>query len=328
MPVLETNKLAIKKTLVNNAGVTLPASMTYPAMVSCALAGTPTTTSFVYLTSIGLQLPNNIPVGSSCTVNELWQMLSVPNQGICTLPSVPAWQVPAYSPGQTITIAPPPADNIISITNTVDCVTPPVNTLTVNKIIAPATVVPQLPSGAVFPVQVVCDPSPSANSQPDRHRFAAVPCQYTGRHLVQDRRTAAGGHESSGGLHLVCQLPNGQGIVIPAQGTPILTVLNTLNCKPDLAITKTGPVRDPVTGLYNFTITVTSPGGPFTVPSGGLTVTDTMTGMGGMIGNFTASPSASWNCSSTSPTGSCIYTGPGPTTTGQVLGTFTISYFA
>ena len=99
VPVLETNKLAIKKTLVNNAGVTLPASMTYPAMVSCALAGTPTTTSFVYLTSIGLQLPNNIPVGSSCTVNELWQMLSVPNQAICTLPSVPAWQVPAYSPG-------------------------------------------------------------------------------------------------------------------------------------------------------------------------------------------------------------------------------------
>jgi len=83
-----------------------------------------------------------------------------------------------------------------------------------------------------------------------------------------------------------------------------------------------------VTGLYNFTITVTSPGGPFTVPSGGLTVTDTMTGMGGMIGNFVASPSAVWNCSSTSPSGVCIYTGPGPTTIGQVLGTFTISYFA
>ena len=186
------------------------------------------------------------------------------------------------SPGQTIAIAPPPADNIISITNTVDCVKPPVNALTVQEYRS-ATVVPQLPSGAVFPVQVVCDPSPSATLSLTATALQQYLANIPAGSLARSANCRRWTRKFPEGCTWSVSYPNGQGIVIPAQGTPTLTVLNTLTCKPDLAITKTGPVRDAVTGLSNFAITVTSPGGPFTVPSGGLTVTDTMTGMGGII---------------------------------------------
>ena len=37
VPVLQTNKLTIKKTLINNAGAVLPPCMTYPMSVSCTI---------------------------------------------------------------------------------------------------------------------------------------------------------------------------------------------------------------------------------------------------------------------------------------------------
>jgi hypothetical protein len=95
--------------------------------------------------------------------------------------------------------------------------------------------------------------------------------------------------------------------VITEGGTPTLDVLNSLVCDrpPDLAITKSGPTRVPGTNYYSFTITVTSVGGPFSIPSGGLVVKDIGTGMFGSLFGMTAVPSASW--SSTTQTFTIYY---------------------
>ena len=122
---------------------------------------------------------------------------------------------------QTITIAPPPADNIISITNTVDCVTPPVNTLTVNKIIAPATVVPQLPSGAEFPVQVVCDPSPSATLSLTATALQQYLANIPAGTLCKISELPPVDTKVPEGCTWSVSYPNGQGIVIPAQARPL-----------------------------------------------------------------------------------------------------------
>ena len=96
----------------------------------------------------GVSLPNSIPVGSTCSAIEDWNQLPVPTESECKQPQMPAWQAPpGYSPANLQIVA-PPADNIITVTNTLDCVTPPVNTLTVEKTFDPPSLVSQLPAGA------------------------------------------------------------------------------------------------------------------------------------------------------------------------------------
>ena len=110
------------------------------------------------------------------------------------------------------------------------------------------------------------------------------------------------------------------------------TVVNELNCidKPsvvDVGIAKTGPTPVAGSSAQAFTLTVTNVGAPINVPGGGLTVTDTVTGVPGSIVGLTWTPVGDWNCTLTSGTTvGCTYLGSGPISTGQVIGTITVIF--
>ncbi len=336
VPVLETKPLIVSKVVNNTAGVPLLPGMTYQMNVSCTMpnpGGTPavltTASAVVNVPAGGSQTVNNIPVGSTCTVTENnWANLPVWSLGNCKLPDRPTWQPPVYSPPNYL-IGPLSADPQITVTNTLKCVTPPINTLVVSKTFDPPSLVTQLPSTATFPVQVACNPAPNTTvtlTPTALQQFVGSIPVGTSCHITE---LPPQNTNVSKDCTWTASYPGGDTIVIPAQGTPTLEVKNRLTCKPDLAITKTGPVATGYSGLYAFTITVTSPGGPFTIPSGTLSVTDTLNGLGGgALSGMTATPSNVWNCTTAPLTGSCNYTGTGPTAAGQVLGTFTIYYFA
>jgi Bacterial Ig domain/Domain of unknown function (DUF5979) len=328
LPVLATNDLTISKIFNNNAGVQFPNGILFPAIVSCNTPAGTTMTSAVNLNASAAQVMTNVPVGSNCWVSEQWSTLPVEGTGKCKPPSVPLWQAAVPSPGSVV-IAARPAQNLISVTNELDCVTPPVNTLTVSKTFAPPSLVNQVPLGAVFPTQVVCPPYTntvanltSPNYQQDFTNIpVGTPCTITELDPL--------GTDIPKWCTWSQTYPNGQRLTIPERGTPTLVVQNALLCNghPDLAVTKSGPTLVPGTNYYSFTITVTSLGGPFSIPSGGLIVTDVGTGMFGSLFGMSVVPSASWSAPvTTSTTGSSTYLGPGPTAVGQVLGTFTIYY--
>ncbi len=330
LPVLQTNKLVIRKSLNNAAGVVLPPGVQFPMIVSCQTpAGTTVTSSIAVPLSAPLVVPN-LPVGSYCTVQETWAGLPVPGTGTCKPPAAPVWQSPLYAPTQSVLIAAPPAVHVVSVINTLDCVTPPVNTLSVSKTFDPKqpSLAQQLPVTAVFPVQVVCSPSPSAVLNLAAPNFLQVVTNIPVGAACTIAELPPQGTNVPAYCRWVSTYPGGDSLTIPAQGNPALVVQNSLVCNPplDLAVAKSGPVRIPGTGLYTFTVTVTSPGGPFTVPGGALTLTDIVTGgMGGLAGITVTS--GAWTCSTLPSTGTCTYTGTGPTVAGQVLGTFTMYYY-
>ncbi len=332
VPVLQTNKLTIKKTLINNAGAVLPPGMTYPMSVSCTIpnpGGSPpvitTASANINVAINGVSLPNSIPVGSTCSANEHWSQLPVPGQSKCKRPQVPAWQVPSYSP-TNLQIVAPPADNIITVTNTLDCVTPPVNTLTVEKTFDPATVVSQLPPDAVFPVEVVCDPFPTGTLTLTATAWQQFMANIPVGTLCKIRELPPEGTKIPEDCRWVQTYPNGNDVVIPAQGNPTLVVQNSLICKPDLAITKTGPTPTSMSGLYYLHDNRHQ-------SRRAVHRSQRRADRDGQLhrhGRNAARllrprrPSSDWDCL-TSP-GTCAYTGTGPTVAGQVLGTFRFFY--
>ena len=326
LPVLGTSKFSVRKEVVDKAGVQLPANMQFPMNATCV---TPLNTFMGGLTYVPINATAGVmnpPIGSVCTVNELVSWLTPPTgESKCKAPAVPAWHLPVvYSPGPSITITAEPADNIITVTNTIDCVTPPVNTLTVNKTFGPPSIVPQLPASATFTVEVGCDPAPSGTFSMTTASLSGFLSNIPVGTLCKIHEQQPTGTKIPAGCHWEISYPLGESIVIPATGNPTLEVHNQLICQPDLRVDKVGPTPVPgSTGLFSYTITVSSPGGPFTIPAGGLTLNDFGTLGSGMFGGLTV-VSGPWTCSALT----CTYTGSGPTAMGQILGTFTVNYFA
>lgn len=327
VPVLATNDLVIRKLVSNNAGVELPGDLPFPMIVSCNTPGGTTVTSSGSVDVNRPQTLTNLPVGSNCWVTEQWGSLPVPGPGRCKPPAVPVWQAPVYTPPGTV-IVPRPGENLITVTNTLDCVSPPVNTLTVVKTFAPPSLATQVPSDAVFPIQVDCSNSLSAVLNLSAPNYQQMVTSLPVGTLCKVSELPPQGTKIPPYCKWVQTFPGGNGMTIPATGNPTLVVQNELICTPpvDLALTKSSPTPVPGTSYFMFTITVTSPGGPFAIPPGGLTVTDTGTGMIGTFFSMSGSPTPNWVCTGTTTGGSCVYTGTGPTFAGQVLGTLTVYY--
>ncbi len=107
--------VTISKLVTNNTHGSLPSS--YPMTVSCN--GQIITSPHVMAgTSIGV---NNVPLNTSCQVDEDWQRLPLPaSPRACPQGTVPEWQKPIFSPAQPFAVGPLPVHVVVK--NEIDCV--------------------------------------------------------------------------------------------------------------------------------------------------------------------------------------------------------------
>ena len=138
-----------------------------------------------------------------------------------------------------------------------------------HKTFEPPSLAAQVPATAVFPGQVGVQHVAARGLNLGAPQLQGPCDQRSGRHFcARSPSSLPQGIKIPAYCKWAQTYPNGQSVVIPAQGNPNLVVQNSLICNPpiDLSITKAGP--DPVPGapgLFTFTMTVTSPGGPFTI---------------------------------------------------------------
>jgi uncharacterized membrane protein len=127
VPVLKTYPLTVTKKVDNKASVSL-SGLTFPVTVNCSLPNPdPSSSTPIYSTSTswnladgGTQTVFDIPAGATCTASEAWETMATPVESKCKPPSVLGWTQPNYSP-PSLVIGPP--SNVITVTNTIDCVT-------------------------------------------------------------------------------------------------------------------------------------------------------------------------------------------------------------
>jgi hypothetical protein len=300
----------------------LAAQMSVPAEFPVVLACPPIPSTTINLDSANqfqYQTPA-MPVGTVCTITEQAPLNA-------TVPANCQWKPVTYPKGQSITI--PNGTGSLVVQNALTCDSIGTGTFTVTKEFDPPLLGSQQPPTAQFPVEVSCPPAVPTTTinlnSGDQFQYQTPP---------MPAGTVCSFHELTTlipppppGCKWVTTYPKGQSVTIPV-GSAGLQVRNALDCSTpqiDLGVTKVGPTAIG-NGLYTFTVTVTNVGAPFT-GTNVITLSDLMTGSGAILSGATTT-SPDWTCGPpTSNNLNCTYTGSGPVATGQVLGTFTVTYF-
>jgi uncharacterized repeat protein (TIGR01451 family) len=219
--------LTVKKTVSAPPGGSLPdlTGVTFPVNVDCTPSG-PSTTLNLTAANPSQVVPNIAP-GSVCKVAE--QPLTV--AGKCNKPLVAVALPPTYQPGQSVTIAAPPATSGVEVANLMGCV--PAGSLNVGKQMAPIPGAPSpIPPGITFPVQVTCTP---AGPNQIVNLTAAMP-NVTLTGIAATSACTLTELAPIGPIPSKCEwakptYPIGQTATIPAGSTIEKFVLNQLVCK-------------------------------------------------------------------------------------------------
>lgn len=144
--------LRVTKTITNNTSNTSVNDMTFPATATCG--GVDTNLSLVVG---GLAPVYDLPVDAVCSVVETPP--AAPTTG-CPAGQVPTWVTPPTYTPPTVTMA-FGTTQTITVNNILNCEPSGVGdggSLTVKKRFSPGAMVTTFPPGAIFPVQVVCNP--------------------------------------------------------------------------------------------------------------------------------------------------------------------------